>query len=89
MNKAISDNVEEIEAHFLYFNHGNLSGISTTKFPNVECFDWSMTPLYTVEGPYSTLRCSRAVWVPALSSARTFTWISGVVRWLAMQRELS
>lgn len=33
MNKAIADNVEETEAHFLYFNHGNLNSVSSTKFP--------------------------------------------------------
>lgn len=48
-----------------------------------------MTPPYTVEGPYSPLRHSRAVWVPAPSTGKTSTWISGVVRGLAMQTELS
>lgn len=32
MNKAMSSSVEEIETYFLYFNHGNLNSISTTKF---------------------------------------------------------
>lgn len=87
-NKAMSDNVEETEAHFCIL----IMEIWTVYLPlNFQCrMLWlEHDPSYTVEEPYSPLRYSRAMWVPAPSTAKTSTCISGVVRWLAMQTELS